>query len=678
MKEISIFKDFNQVVGNKTFEAIAEIIRNGKFKTQIDELQELLKSGNENEYKIKKKSLLAFTPSGKFNGGRKMEFLSEYSKIIIIDIDKLENNINELKQKAINCKYTYSCFVSPSGKGLKILVKTENSVVKHREVFLQVQSFYEKLLNVEIDSSGKDITRLCFFSYDKEIYINNECEVFKSNIPMDMKNDIEKLIYEIDKHRIDITGNYEDWLKIGFAIESEFGEIGRSYFHSISRYNPDYNYEICNEQYSKCLKNNNSGITIKTLFHFAKQYGIVINTKQINRYDNVVKNSATTNIDNDKKVTSNKFYITENYLSSKYIIRYNVVSNKFEYREIGVETFVELNENNLYVKLQKENITISLNNLIALLKSDFVDKYNPFIEYFKSLPKWDGLTDHIGYLISFIKSNEQERLELHFRKWIVRTVKTAIDDKYFNKQALVFVSNKQNSGKSTFCRFLCPPKLSDYIVENIGTDKDSLIAVTENFLINLDELSTAHKNEINAFKSMFSKDKVKARLTYERRASVYIRRASFIGSTDRWEFLTDENGSVRWLCFEIENIDWEYAKKVDINLVYSHALYLLKESDFEYDITAKEIDENDIINKKFQITTPERELIQKYFEPSNSFNGNFMTATDIVEFLSKITLIKISPVQIGKELKFLGYSRVAKKINKCVLYGYFVIFLIET
>jgi len=665
MIQLSIFQNFNKVVSNKNFEAIAEIIRNGKFKEQIEQLQLLLKDGKEKAYTEKKKSLFAFTPSAQYKGGRKAEYLQEYSKIIILDIDKIERDLHQVREKAVKCKYTYSCFVSPSGKGLKILVRTDNSVVKHRDSFLKVQAYYEKLLEVKIDDSGKDVSRLCFFSYDKDLYHNRNSETFKIEAPMSIKSDIEKLIEQIEGHQIDITSDYETWLKIGFSIESEFGEAGREYYHSISKYSTDYNFESCNEQYSKCLKNNNSGITIKTLFHFAKQHGVVIKSlnKRVNESDKKERS--------ERKITSNKFTLTEDYLNERYIVRYNVVSNKFEYKNKDESSFKELNENNLYVKLQKDNINISLNNLVALLKSDFVNEYNPFQDYFENLPKWDGYTDYIGEFIRFLNSPDDKRLDRHFRKWIVRLVRTAIDDNYYNKQAFILVSNKQNSGKSTFCRFLCPMNLRDYIVENIGTDKDSLIAITENFIINLDELSTAEKNEINAFKSMFSKDKIKARLTYDKRASIHVRRASFIGSTDRWEFLTDESGSVRWLCFDIRSIDWKYSKKVNIDMVYSQAYHLLKQTDFDYELTVDEIEENDLINKRYQVTTPERDLILQYIEPAKEEDGEFLTATDVLEKITQFTTIKLYPERIGKELKFLGFIRSAKKIKGHVRYGYF-------
>ncbi len=535
MTEISIFENFNKVIANKSVYTILEIIRSSKLKAQVENLRALLIEDKEKEYTARKKSLPAFTPSGRFKGGRKPEFLQEYSRIIILDIDKI-GNIDGIRAKAENSIYTMACFKSPGGNGIKILVRTDNSVTKHKEAFLKVQAYYEKLLGVKTDPSGKDVTRLCFMSYDPDLYYNNNSATFKIMIEKNIKNDVDRLVEQLDSRQLDITVNYEDWLKTGFALESEFGESGRTYFHEISKYNHDYSPENCNEQYNKCLKNNNNGITIKTLFHIAKRYGVIVRSSNRVTDAKTTKQSVSGSYSEREKVTSNKFVITEEYLSRNFDLRYNVISNKFEYRKKGYNEWEEMNENNMFIQLQKDNINISLNHLVALLRSDFVKKYNVFREYFESLPEWDGINDYILKLSSYLITYDRERLDRHFKKWLVRAVKNAIDEHYFNKQAFVLVSMKQNSGKSTFCRFLCPPELKDYIAESIATDKDSLIAITENFLINLDELSQADKAEINAFKSLFSKDKVKARLTYDKRPTIHSRRASFIGSTDRWEF----------------------------------------------------------------------------------------------------------------------------------------------
>ena len=152
---------------------------------------------------------------------------------------------------------------------------------------------------------------------------------------------------------------------------------------------------------------------------------------------------------------------------------------------------------------------------------------------------------------------------------LVRSIACALLEYVFNKQVFVLVGAGQNTGKSTFCRWLCPPFLSDYITEYINTDKDGLIVLATNFLINMDELATLSKTEINSLKSLISKDKINVRLPFARRTSVHPRRANFIGSTNNDEFLTDETGSVRWLCFEIEGtLNFDYKIIIDFGSTF--------------------------------------------------------------------------------------------------------------
>ena len=74
--------------------------------------------------------------------------------------------------------YTHACFLSPSGNGLKIIIKVNSNQAQHLSAYLQVAAFYEKKLRIKIDQSGKDITRLCFFSFDKNLFSNPESKEF--------------------------------------------------------------------------------------------------------------------------------------------------------------------------------------------------------------------------------------------------------------------------------------------------------------------------------------------------------------------------------------------------------------------------------------------------------------------------------------------------------------------
>lgn len=694
---VTIFKNFNQVDQHQSIHDILKEIQNGKYVEQINRLRDHYAGHQIESYQDLKKKLLAFTPSGRFNEERKIKSLSEYSYFLILDLDKLGVHQQRLREIVLACPFTYACFASPSNDGLKILVRVNTDAEFHTIAFNQVKTFYESLLKTEIDASGKDVSRLCFYSYDPHKYENPQADIFQVDTEIDilpknheiLTNNIKKisknqqkslktaefgtnnrlkishLITKLEQNQVDITSNYQDWLAIGFALESEFKEDGRDFYHQISKINPHYSQKQCDEQYNHCLNHQGNGINLGTLFHIAEKYnlyGIIDNPES--------KNEETSDVNRD---STNKFSIAERYLKRYYNIRYNTVSNRYEYSEIGVEEYKELNESALYIQLRKNNITISQADLTALLKSDVIEEYDPFREYFHSIPVWDRKLDYIKHLCSFVKTPEHERFENHFKKWLVRAVKTALTNEYFNKQAIVLVSESQNSGKSTFCRFLCPPGLNSYLAENIATDKDSLIALTENFIINLDELSTANKMEINAFKSMFSKDRIKTRLPYEKRATILTRRASFIGSTDRWEFLSDENGSVRWLCFDVDSIDWAYSMQVDIDQVWSQAYALMKDPSFKCDITPQEIRDNDQINRKYQISTPERHLIQKYFEPSKTDEGEFLTTTDIQEYIELKTTLRLKSNIVGKELKFLGYTRISKRIDgPYPVYGYYV------
>ncbi|MCW3785489.1 DUF3987 domain-containing protein [Plebeiibacterium sediminum] len=91
-------------------------------------------------------------------------------------------------------------------------------------------------------------------------------------------NDVEIIIKRLEETHTDITANYSDWRDIGFALAEEFGESGRSYFHSVSRFYSEYSYAVCDKQFDKCLKATGHGVTIKTFFHLAQQAGISLVT----------------------------------------------------------------------------------------------------------------------------------------------------------------------------------------------------------------------------------------------------------------------------------------------------------------------------------------------------------------------------------------------------------------
>lgn len=89
--------------------------------------------------------------------------------------------------------------------------------------------------------------------------------------------EVEEVIKQLESRKIDITGNYKDWLDLGFAVSEEFGEYGREFFHRLSAMYDGYNRAEADSQYTSCLKSGKTGISLKTLFYKAKQAGVNIN-----------------------------------------------------------------------------------------------------------------------------------------------------------------------------------------------------------------------------------------------------------------------------------------------------------------------------------------------------------------------------------------------------------------
>ena len=109
------------------------------------------------------------------------------------EADKLEKEkLQQCKTKIRMDDFVFASFVSPSGNGIKIFVKVSSVAEQHKETFLALQRYFEELLAVEIDKSGKDITRLCFFSYDPELYLNENAETFYPNTEKGSKENEQK------------------------------------------------------------------------------------------------------------------------------------------------------------------------------------------------------------------------------------------------------------------------------------------------------------------------------------------------------------------------------------------------------------------------------------------------------------------------------------------------------
>lgn len=161
-------------------ERLIEGLTGLKMKERVTVIRAAISRGDNAEADNLKKKLPAIIVSGMFEGKRSIEGLVTYTQVLCLDLDKIERDkLEDLKDKAIKSPYTFIAFVSPSGSGLKILVKVDSDQSMHKEAYSQILKYYSEVLDVKFDERTSDITRLTFMSYDPLPYHYPDSEVYK-------------------------------------------------------------------------------------------------------------------------------------------------------------------------------------------------------------------------------------------------------------------------------------------------------------------------------------------------------------------------------------------------------------------------------------------------------------------------------------------------------------------
>lgn len=699
---LSIFQNFTTITENKPFTDILTDIKTGKYRGPVTYIRKCLQEQKLDSYEKAKKGLLAFTPSGQFEGGRNQDSLKKYSGIIVLDFDKLNpEQLKKCRESVMDDSFTLAVFISPSGNGLKVFIQTQATPSTHKNTFLHVQAYYESLTGLPIDKSGKDYTRLCFMSLDPDLYHNPNSQVFsdtlssKSSIeeslpiiqnpfPLGGKMDPDGAVKPMVIPQQDFLKIYHDSIKLTENKESfttgnrnnfvhllacNLNRKGVPFAASLGFILADYNFDekevmaAVNSAYK-----NSSEHAIKQEYSFPSPSG-----EGAQRADEV-KKGPEDEVPEDEAPKKRLPAIdrVENFLLLKYRFRNNTITGRLEYRFITKKVWHPVNdyiENSMLRELLKNKVRTNMSGLRNLLYSDFCELFNPFTTYFESLPDWDEQTDYIAQLAETITTTHQELWHTCFKKWLVAMVGCVLDEHTVNQTVIVF-SGKQGVGKTTWMENLVPEELKQYLFSGTinPNNKDTLIHLSECMLINLDELENLNRSEIGSLKELITKTHIRIRRAYGHNNETLPRCASFAGSVNTAQFLNDTTGSRRFLSFEVTDI--KYNHKVSLNDVYSQALHLFK-SGFRFWFNRDEIGAINQNNEQYQLRSPEEELLLTWFESCTKEQANaFLTASQILAKLAdkaKINVSDSSVNKLGKALIKNNYLRF--KSNGKLLYA---------
>ncbi|MEY3498666.1 MAG: hypothetical protein RL308_335, partial [Bacteroidota bacterium] len=577
------------------------------------------------------------------------------------------------KHLANQSEFTFASFISPSGNGLKILVKINSDKADHKEAFLLVQAHYESILKLEIDKSGKDVTRLCFYSWDENLYLNENATTFVTLSAVEMpltetqpepktKNPEPLLDYDaIYNHCVNFTEKKVQFVNgsrnvFVHQLACNLNRKGVALQQALGYILTDFGYD--EKEVTQAV---NSAYGNSHEFGKNEKYEAPKNpTPKTQKPTTIIEDE-----DDEDKPKPTQIDRLELFLSNKYVFRHNIVSGKLEFQYFGKKKWNVMNdfiENSMLRECLKGRIKTNLSSLRNLLYSDFCVLFNPFEDYFFNLPSYDEKTDYITELANTITTTKQDLWQQCFKKWLVAMVGCVLDDKVINHTVIVF-SGKQGLGKTTWVEKLVPKPLKEYLFSGTinPNNKDTLVQLSECMLINLDELENLNRSEIGSLKEIITKTQIRMRKAYGHNNETMPRRASFAGSVNTAQFLNDSTGSRRFLCFELEGI--KYQHNVDINMAFSQALFLFK-SGFRYWFNQEEIKSITENNEQYQLHSPEEELLLTWFEPCEREKANvFLNASQIAAKLAEKAKINITDGTInklGKALKKHNFIRLKK------------------
>ena len=356
----------------------------------------------------------------------------------------------------------------------------------------------------------------------------------------------------------------------------------------------------------------------------------------------------------------------EAFLFAQYDFRFNVLTEQTEYRCKDEEAFRQVDQrvlNTLCIDARGQGINCWDKDVSRLLLSQKIKDFHPFLYYMDSLPEWDGI-DRVTELAQRI--SDRPLWVNGFHRWMLGMAAQwmNLNSQCANALAPLLVSTEQGRCKSTFCSILLPDELQKFYIDKFDLTSESGCEQKLSLfgLVNMDEFDRYSVRSMATLKNLMQLKKLTFRNAHRNYYSQLPRIASFIGTSNQKELLTDTTGSRRFLCVEVKGkIDCtrpDYAQlyaQLKVELLAGERYWFTSEEE-------QEIQEN---NRMFYRLSPEQDLFFKCFRlPEQGEEGLKMSATEIFCRLQKkypAAFRGSNASCMGKMLTALGVERVRSK-----------------
>ena len=380
----------------------------------------------------------------------------------------------------------------------------------------------------------------------------------------------------------------------------------------------------------------------------------------------------TEKVINETNLTENLLGV-ELFLNEHYAFRHNVLNGKVEFakkQEDGtVSEYRALTQqalNSITIQAKREGVFEeggSKSDLLEYVNSEEIDLYNPIQHYLEHLPQWDG-QNHVARLFSRLPglSTEQHNfLAIWLRSVVAHWLQM---DMLHGNECVPTLIGAQGCGKTTFLRRLLPVDLREYHLDhlNLSNKFDKEMALTNNLLVNLDELDGIRPSQHASLKQTLSKSKVNGRPIYGASQEDRARYASFTATTNNPHPLTDATGSRRYICLTIPEGQYiDNTGDINYDQLYAQVLHELRVDKSPYWFNNDEVARIQQLNQNYMEKKDIAEMVEACFrKPQEGETVKAINGSQMLKIIqSKYTSLVINhsvKCHLSTALKELGYD----------------------
>ena len=360
----------------------------------------------------------------------------------------------------------------------------------------------------------------------------------------------------------------------------------------------------------------------------------------------------------------------ELFLNENYCFRRNVLNGKVEFAEKSdTENWRPLTQealNSIIRRAKKEQICEKgspKTEIMEFVYSEDVPVHNPIGDYLTQLPRWDG-KNHIGQLFGRLPGITTEQ-QGFLATWLLSAVAHWLQmDTLHGNECVPTLIGAQGCGKTTFFHRLLPTELRQYYLDhlNLSNKFDKEMALTNNLLVNLDELDAIRPSQHAALKQTLSKSKVNGRPIYGCSQEDRPRFASFVATTNNPHPLTDATGSRRYICLLIPDGQYiDNSGEIDYGQLYAQVLHELTVVKTPYWFSNDEVARIQQLNQNYLLKKDISEMVEICFrKPKEGEVGKLMNSKMLLEHIQhaypSIDISHGNKVRVGQAMKTLGYE----------------------